>query len=194
MNTTKNKTTTEPIDKNSADFKNMVDLLAVFTEASNRLDAIATDTNKELMDLLDEHRADYAAAQEAASAAEAALEAIALRHPEWFESKRSVTTPYGSIKFHAGTELEIPNEEATLARLELMAARNAEFKVANYTRTKIECDKETLAKLDDATLATLGIHRVPTDNFSVKPAKVKMGKAIEAPAATAQQEQNSLAA
>jgi hypothetical protein len=186
MNT---KTKTEPLDKNSADFKNLVDLLAVFTEATNRLDVIATETNKELMDLLDEHRDDYAAAQKAASDAETALEAIALRHPEWFESKRSVTTPYGAVSFKASTKLEIPNEEATLARLELMAARNPEFKVANYVRTNVECDKETLAKLDDATLATLGIQRVPDDNFSVKPAKVKMGKALEA---AAPEEQNSL--
>lgn len=188
MNT---KTKTEPLDKNSADFKNLVDLLAVFTEATNRLAALETDTNKELMDLLDEHRAEYAQAQQAATEAEAALETIALRHPEWFQSRRSVNTPYGSVKFHAATKLEIPNEEATLARLELLAARNPEFKVANYVRTKIECDKETLAKLDDATLATLGIQRVPDDNFSVKPAKVKMGKALEAPAP---EEQNSLAA
>jgi hypothetical protein len=187
----KNNKDTSPIDTQSSDFKNMVDLLAVFTEATNRLAELETGANKELLELLDEQRADYAAAQQAQTEAKIALEIIAIRHPEWFQSKRSVSTPYGSIKFNASNKLEIPNEEATLARLELMAARNPDFKAANFVREKKECDKEALAKLDDTILQTLGITRVPDDNFKVTPAKVNMGKALEA---TASEQSKSLAA
>lgn len=175
----KSNTKNEPVDQNSSDFKNMVDLLAVFSEASNRLAEIEATGNKELLELLDSHRADYAEAQEAATKAEAALEVIARRNPGWFQNARSVKTPYGVLKFHEGTSLKIDNEEATLAKLELHAERNKGFKLDDYIHTHKKPNKEALEKLDDATLRMLGVVRVPDDNFSAKPAKVDMGKALK---------------
>jgi len=90
----------------SDDFKEMLNLLGVFTEASHGLAELENDCNKELLVIIDEHKPDYAQLQEALTKAETALEVIALRHPEWFTTKQSITTPYGAVKFHSSTKLE----------------------------------------------------------------------------------------
>jgi hypothetical protein len=164
----------------SEDFKNMVNLLAVFSDASNRLDELEASANGSLLELIDEHKTEYAQLQHTLTETETALEVIALRHPDWFgEKKRSIKTPYGTVKFHASTKLVVKNEEVTLLLLDKHAQENPEFKRADYVRSHEELNIEALEKLDDATLKKFRIERVPNDNFSVVAAKVDMGKAVK---------------
>jgi hypothetical protein len=164
----------------SEDFSNMVNLLAVYSEASNRLDELQALANGSLLELIDAHKTEYADLQHTLTESETALEVIALRHPEWFaKDKRSIKTPYGTVKFHASSKLEIKNEEVTLLLLDKLAAENKQFKRADYVREKEELNLEALEKLDEATLKKLRIERVPNDNFSVVAAKVNMGKAVK---------------
>lgn len=158
----------------------MVNLLAVYSEAANRLDELQASANGSLLELIDGAKEEYAKLQQTLTESESALEVIALRHPEWFsEKKRSVKTPYGTVKFHASSKLVVKNEEVTLLLLDKLADENPEFKRADYVRSKEELNIEALEKLDDAVLKKLRIERVPTENFSVVAAKVDMGKAVK---------------
>jgi hypothetical protein len=183
------------------DFQNLVNLLAVFTEASNRLAQLQTDANNQLLDALDEIKVDYAKLQETVTQAEAAMELIALKHPEWFAVKRSIKTPYGTVSLRKATRLDVPNEEATIILIKHLAEKRARdqaqaiagapvepFDASTFIRTKEELDLEALEKLDDATLAQLRIKRVQDDKFSVKPATLDLGKAVTESAEQSAQE------
>jgi|SRR5581483_3189614 hypothetical protein len=165
-------------DQASADYKNMVDLLAVYSEATNRLEELQTQANRDFMECIDEHKPEYAMLQEKLNQAEAALEKLGLKHPEWFGKKKSIKTPYGAVKFHKATKLVVPNEEATLLLIEREGEKDEEF-MATYTRKVVSLDLEALAKLDDEELARFRIKRVTEEKFSVEAASVDMGKAIE---------------
>ena len=170
------------------DFQNLVNLLAVYSEASNRLAELQADVNRQTLELIDEHKPEYAALQETLAKSEASLEMISREHPEWFGPRaKSLKTPYGIVKFHASTKLEIPNEEATLLLIERELERDPEFP-KDAIRTSQALNLEALERLDDSTLKRLRVTRVPNDNFSVKPATIDLGKAVKdaAPAATAQ--------
>jgi hypothetical protein len=180
-------------------FKNMVDLLSVFTEASNRLAELEAETNKQLIELLDDVREEYAKNQEALTKAETAMEAIALANKDWFKTKKSIKTPFGTVSFKSSTSLEVPNEEASLVRIQLAAeklfpgdeetaqAARAEY-ISRFVRTKATLNLEALEKLVDADLKAIGIKRVHSENFSAKPAVIDLGKAVkeqvEAPTTT----------
>lgn len=171
----------------SPDFQNLVNLLAVYSEASNRLAELQADVNRQTLELIDEHKPEYAALQETLAKSEAALETISREHPAWFGKSKSVRTPYGVVKFHASTKLEVPNEEATLLLIEREMERDPEFP-RDAIRVSQALNLEAIERLDDATLKRLRVARVPNDNFSVKPATIDLGKAVKdaAPAATAQ--------
>jgi hypothetical protein len=178
---TKNETTPEA----TADFQNAVQLLALLTDVSNRLGALENEANDELLEILDQKRPDYAELQAKLNDIERGLELLALKHQEWFAVKKTIKTPYGVMRFRSSTKLEVPNEEATLAKLELMEAKDQEgsFRASLYTREEKTLNLEALEKLDDATLLRLGVKRVKEEKFSATPAKLEMGKAIEAAAA-----------
>jgi hypothetical protein len=180
------------------DFQEMINLLAVFTAATNQLNDLQSEANEDMLEWLDTAKGEYASLQETLTKAEAALEIIARRHPEWFQTKKSIKTPYGVVKLTSSTSLEIPNEEATLVRMELKKERSQilaeaaraegkEFPVFDpeaFIRTTRELDREALEKLSDLELAELGITRVVEENFSVKPATLDLGKAVKEAVAT----------
>jgi hypothetical protein len=182
-------------NEETADFQNAVALLSVLTEASNRLAALENEANDDLLEILDDKLGDYAALQAKLNQAETALELLALRHPEWFAVKKSIKTPFGTMKFRSTPKLEVANEEVTLAKLELEEAKDKEktFRAALYTRESKTLNIEALEKLDDATLLRLGIKRVKDEKFTALPAKLEMGKAIEAAAANAESSQEMAA-
>ncbi|ODU25020.1 MAG: hypothetical protein ABS95_01185 [Verrucomicrobia bacterium SCN 57-15] len=175
------------------DFQEMINLLAVYTDANNRLAALQTEANDNLMLWLDESKVEYAKLQETLTKAEAAIEGIVRRHPEWFQEKKSIKTPFGTVKSTSTPKLVIPNEEATMVRLQLKAERSqiaaeaarAEgkdvpiFDDKAFVRTKQELDREALEKLEDHELAELGISRIKEESVSVKPATLDMGKAVK---------------
>jgi hypothetical protein len=175
MSTKKNK----PELPTSEEFSNFVNLVAVYADASNQLEALQNDANNELLLWLDERKGDYARLQGTLAQAETALELIALKHPDWFGEKKSIKTPFGTAKLHSSTKLVVKNEETTLLLMDRESEKNKEFKKADYIRTKQELNLEALEQLDVETLTRLRIDRVTTDNFSVAPAKVDLGKAFK---------------
>ncbi len=164
----------------SEDFANVVNLLAVYSDASNRLTELETTANFGLLGIVDEHKAEYAQLQKALTDAESALELICLAHKEWFGADRkSIKTPYGTVKFHSGTKLVVKNEEATVLLIQREAEHNPEFKLDDYLRKVETPNLEALERLDDAALRKFRVERVREDKFSVVPAKVDMGKAVK---------------
>jgi len=156
----------------------MVNLLAVYSDASNRLTELESSANAALLTIVDEHKTEYAQLQKALTDAESALELIALAHTEWFgENRKSIKTPYGAVKFRRGAKLVVKNEEATVLLIQREGERNPEFN--DYLRKVETLNIEALERCDDATLKKLRIERVVEDSFSVVPAKVDMGKAVK---------------
>jgi hypothetical protein len=172
------------------DFKKMVRLCALFTEASNALAGLENTCNTEYAALIGEHKEDYALTQDVLISAEAAIETIAIKHPDWFpKERRSVKTPFGTVAFHKSTKLEVKNEELAVVLLQQQADaeatlakaenREPQFSRETYLRQRTELNIEALEGLSDAQLKALRIDRVEKNNFSVKPAKVDMGKAVK---------------
>lgn len=163
----------------SPDFTEMVKLLAVFTDATNSINVIETEANGELLEILDDKKADYSKLQEALTQSEAAVEVIVRRHPEWFTERASIKTPYGTVKFTTSNYLVIPNEEVSTLLIEQEAEKNPEFNRDEFISTKKVLSVEALEKLDDATLKRLRITRASDKNVKVVAAKVDMGKAVK---------------
>lgn len=156
------------------DYKNLVDLLAVFSEATNRMTALQASVQSDYMELIDVAKSEYAKLQKTLGDAEAALEALTLAHPEWFsDDRKSIKTPYGTVKLTKSTSLKIPNEEATIILIEA-AGRGEDF-----LRSKQEINREALEQLTDAELKPLRVKRITGQSFSVVAAKLDMGKAVK---------------
>lgn len=190
MKTNKMKASQPTLQPATADFQNLIDLLAVFTEASNRLDALQATANEDLAAILDEIKEEYAQAQEAATKAESAIEQIALKNPDWFTDKRTLRTPYGTVSLRRGSKLDAPNEEASLVRIRLFAekhfpgagpdeTRAREEFISRFIRTKETLNLEALEAESDTFLTTIGVARVPFETFSAKPATLDLGKAVK---------------
>jgi hypothetical protein len=161
------------------DFKNMVDLMAVFSAASHQLAELEAEANGLLLELIDDKRADYARLQKTLTECEAALEIIARSHPEWFTEKKSVATPYGTVKFNKSTKTVIDNEEFTILLIEKHAAENKDFDSSALIIPSKTLNIEAIEKLPPELLAAFRIERPSDDNFKVEAVKVKMGKAVK---------------
>lgn len=163
-----------PDYKSDPDFANLVRLLAVFSEASARQAALSAQLNLELLDAVDEHREEYAINQAALANSQAAITTLCDRNPEWFAKKKTLSTPYGTVKSTAGSKLVAANPEASIRLIE------ADKRAVAFIRQKQELDLEALEALPDAELAKYGIARVPTETVSIKPAALDLGKAVKA--------------
>lgn len=161
--------------KNEDDFKNMVDLLAVYSEAANRMSVLQSEINGELLELVDGKKSEYSQLQKALTESETALELLARKHPEWFAEKKSIKTPYGEVKFHSSSKLKVKNEELSIYLIEEMVAADTTI----YIREEKHLNLEALEKLDDDVLMRMKIERVRDDSFSVKEAKLDLGKAVK---------------
>jgi hypothetical protein len=196
------------IETDSADYKNLIDLLAIYSDADNRLNEIETEANQELLSTIDDKKDDYSKLQAALTTSETGLEIIARRHAAWFAVKKTIKTPYGEVSLKKSTALKIENEEisqvliekeiavldakieANLGRavsvesVDLLATMNARLTtLKSLLRPKVELNKEALEKLDDADLQRFRIVREEKENFSVKAAKINMGQAVKEAAA-----------
>jgi len=156
----------------NADYKNLVDLLAVLGEATDQLDDLQARLNQDSRELIDEHRADFVKLQTTIADAEQSIETLCRNHPEWFAKKQTLTTPYGQCAFRNSSSLTIPSEDATMALIRQTG------RAGDFIRTTEELDKEALEKLSDAELAALGILRTKEKKFSAKPGKLEIGKAV----------------
>lgn len=155
-------------------YKDVVDNLSILLDATNQQTALETRINQGYLDLVDEHREEYAKLQEAISKVNANIEAIALVNPQWFEQKKTLTTPYGEVKSRKSTTLEVPNEEVTIVLLEQLGPEAAAF-----IRTKKELNLEALEQLSDEELKRIRITRVVKETITAKPKQIDMGKAAK---------------
>jgi hypothetical protein len=169
------------------DFQNLIDLLACYSEADNRGTELEAAINKQLIECIDDVRADYTKIQEVLTKSEAALEIIARKHPEWFSDKRTIKTLYGQVKLTSTSKVEIANQELSVVLIELeidKAKRNEKSLLPLETlqaliRQETSLNKEALEKLDDTVLAQFRLKRIKDESFSVKPAKIDLGKAVK---------------
>lgn len=167
------------LSKESDHFANMVNLLAVFTEATNRLQELETETNSALQEIIDEHKGRYASLQSVLTETEQALEVIAKSHPGWFQVRKSIKTPYGTLKTTSGTKLVAENEEVSIVLIQSEARVNPSFPACDYLRQSVELDREALEKLEDEELAKFRIRREKTFGVKVEAAQLDMGKAVQ---------------
>ena len=167
-----------PIPEQSEEFNELVNLLAVYSEAHHQLATIESRANEDLLELVDEHKADYAKLQSTLLQAESAIEAIARSHPEWFPGTRTIKTPYGKISFRRSTSLESTNEEATVRLLRAEAASKPEFDADQFIRQAQAPKLEAMETWSDDELARFMVRRVKRENFSVSASQVEFGKAV----------------
>jgi hypothetical protein len=154
----------------------MLDLLAIYTGAIVQLAEIQAAADQSLLDSQQNMANQYSDCQTAIADAKAALELICRAHPEWFAEKQSLKTPFGTVQFRDGTKLQVANEEMTIVLLEAAAKKDESLALAIKTVKTINL--EVLEKLDDDELARFRVKRVDTKGFTVKPAKVELGRAV----------------
>jgi hypothetical protein len=154
-------------------YEELIKLLAVFTEAENRINAAQNAANEALLEAVDDAKSEFAQAQKARDEAEAAVKLLSQRHPEWLDG-RTIKTPYGTVRFTRTTSLEVPDEDVTVTLIK--ATRSAE-ELATFIRTKEVPNKQALELCTDDELKKLGVCRVVTDSIKVSAAKVDLGKA-----------------
>ena len=158
----------------AADFKNLVDLMAIVAEGGARLGELENGLQQDYLDLVDARRKDYASLQFAVGSAEEGIEELATKNPQWFEKSKTLKTPYGSVSFRKSTKLDVKNEEVSIVLLEQLGQDGLPF-----IRTAKALNLEALEKLDDSELDRLRIKRVTTESMSIKPIKLDMGKAVK---------------
>ena len=168
----KAKTTDTPMTSEES-YTNLVNLLAIYTECTTRMGELENAVQEAYLDIIDENRKLYASLQNKISESEAAIKLAALQHPEWFQSIKTLKTPYGTVGFRSATKLEVPNEELTIALIERL--EDADL----YLRTRKFLNLEALESLEDFALKGLQISRVTADKCTVTPARIDLGKAVK---------------
>lgn len=171
-----NMNTIQATTEKPDDFQLLAQELDEYTKASNELAMIEAEFQANIQELIVEcYREDFAKVQTRISRHEERIEALALKHPEWFAKVKTLKTPYGTVASRTSTKLEVPSEEVTIALLE---ARGAEAEP--FLRTRKYLSLESLETLDDMELARLKLRRVTTEKITITPAKVELGKAVKA--------------
>ena len=155
------------------DFEAAIALLAVLGESRRELAKLTAEIETGYLEIVTSRRDDYAKIQAKISEGEAALEVIARRNLGWVADKKSVTTPYGAVKFKASSEIVVPNEEASVVLVRKAKRRE-------LIRVTIELNREALQELPDAELAKFGIVRRAKENLTVDTEVIDLGKAVKA--------------
>lgn len=164
------------------DYQKLTENLGRYTKLANRLAEIEAGFQLAITELIaDCYKDDFAELQSELSDVEAAIETLAIRHPEWFAKVKTIKTPFGSVASRSTTKIEVSNEEATIALLETRGDEGKPF-----LRERKYLSIESLEALDDGELKRLKLKRVTTEKITISPAKVDLGKAVKkAEAATA---------
>lgn len=168
-------TTTAPLPTaKPSDFADMVNLLERLSSISVTTTKLETKLNAENLATVRQYADEYKALQTELGQVESALAVIGERNPQWFDDKKTITTPFGELKRTTSKKLEIADETATIALIR--AARRAEdFLVVTTT-----LNREALENLEDAELRKFGVRRSVTHNYNPAPASVDLGKAVKA--------------
>jgi hypothetical protein len=166
--------------KESPEFAQFISLLSLVSRVTNDLSKIATTANEKLFEILEKEQSNFALLQSTLTEAEQELKQIALKHPEWFGTKKSITTPFGSVSTRPSSKLvPMDSEDASIALIEREAEINKEFKPEDFLHFKKSLNLEALEKKDDKELIRFRIKREKKENFSIKPAKVEVGKSVQ---------------
>lgn len=165
------KTTTPAAD----DFAALTEELNYYTRASNQLAQVESTFQAAIVELIAEcYRDDFATLQNEISEIEERIETLVIKHPEWFAKVKTIKTPFGTVASRSTTKLEVKNEDATIALLEIRSDEGRPF-----LRERKYLSIESLEALDDAELKRLKVSRVTTDKITVTPAKVDLGKSVK---------------
>lgn len=156
------------------DFEDLIALFHQLTDASNELNKLNSSLNDSHLANVRLHTDTYTALQTKIGEANAAIEVIGERNPQWFAEKANLETPYGSVKRTTSTALQVADEAITITLIKA-AGREKDFLV---TTTAISL--ESLKKLSDDELKKYGVLRKTTHNFNPEPAAIDLGKAVKA--------------
>ena len=171
--TTRRTSETLPTD---AAFAEVVNLMALGSDAASRLQEIEAEANAALLEMIDEFKEEYAQCQAAVAKVEAALETHCRSHKaDWFAKQKSIKTPYGKVAFREGASLFVRDDEATVRLIKAVHGEAGQ----SFLRTVEVPDLEALEKLDDEELKAVLVRRVRKDVFSFTPAKIEFGKVAQ---------------
>lgn len=155
------------------DFADMVTLLEQLTEAENSLGKLTAEMNVDYLAHVRLNSDTYKRLQTTISTVNAALQVIAERNPQWFEEKKTLTTPYGEVKRTTSTSIVIADPAVSITLIK--AAGRADDFLAVTTTIR----KEAIETLSDGELAKYGIKRVTEHNYKPEAASVDLGKAVK---------------
>lgn len=162
------------------DFKQIVELLATHSQAENELEQLQAQANQEFLLTVDALKSKYARLQQRMIESETALEILSRKHPEWFQDKKTIKTPYGSVQLKNNPpKIVADNPELSMVLIENEGERNKEFDPAKYIHQEQSLNLEALAGCTDEQLKKWRLRREHSDTFTVKSAKLDMGKAVK---------------
>jgi hypothetical protein len=157
------------------DYNALTAALEKYTSLSNRSAEIEANFNGAIQELIAEfYKDDFQALQADLAETEARIETLVIRHPEWFAKSKTLKTPFGSVATRSTTKIDVPNEDATIALLELRGEAAKPF-----LRERKLLSIESLEALDDAELLRLKVRRITTEKITISPAKVDLGKTLK---------------
>jgi uncharacterized protein YydD (DUF2326 family) len=160
---------------NPDEYQKLIENLGRYTRLANQLDEVEARFQLAITELISEcYQEDFQALQAELTEVESAIEVLAIRHPEWFLKTKTLKTPFGTVASRSTTKLEVKNEDATIALIELRGEDGKPF-----LRERKYISIESLEALDDFELTRLGVRRVTSDKITISPAKVDLGKALK---------------
>ena len=74
-------------------YKNLVDLMALYSEAVGRMGALENELQAEFLALVDLKRDEYSKLQHSIAESEEAIEDLAVLNPQWFVKAKTLKTP-----------------------------------------------------------------------------------------------------
>lgn len=177
--------TEEPKAEDS--YKNLLDLLAIYSATTAQLETLAGEINTSVLDLIDTKRAEYAEAQTVLTHTEAAVRAAIALHPEWFAEAKTIKTPYGQVHSQKTTSHKVADQPASIARIKSAQARairdgkhDFAAQLGALIRVEESVNLDACGELTEEILARYGIERNIEESVTLKPAKIQLGQAVKA--------------
>jgi len=169
----------------AADYKNLVDLIAIYKEGRHRLAVLETELDADYTQLVENVRAEYAELQASIAAAEESIRTLVKAHPEWFADAKTVKTPDGAVQSRTTTHHEAPDEVSAIARIKAAQARAIKAgnevlatQLGALVRVEETLNLDAAGELSVEDLARFGIVRIVDESVTVKEAKLDLGKAV----------------
>lgn len=162
-------------------FERFSEAMRAFSTASNQLDALHAQSGAAIINSLGPFQAKFKTIQVTLIELKEELLTLVQKNPQWFDGKRQIKHPYGTVKIQASTRLTPEDEKESIARIQRdihLKANGAEVGCdpALFLRHRTDLDLEALSKADDALLSRYGIKRETTDNITLTPLKPDLEK------------------